>query len=175
MEEAKIAITERLRADGRWEEAAKFKDSEVRRLRGEGVPAKKARQTAWEEMARKYPPADTNEAQVQHGLAEVNAEQITALADAPVDYLGDVVWVYRHMANPLVSLDDAPSMSAWGLLQYARKNKQRYYEVLLPPAIAGHTKAKGGNESAKDEAPEDTAQTNELSKFLAAVGSDATP
>lgn len=167
MQESKIEVTDRLRGEGRWEEASKYKDDAVKRLRAEGMPAKEAREAAWCEMSKKYQASDApQESFAVSDLKDLDAAQITALANAPLDYAGDVVWVYRHMENPHVALTDAPSLAAWGLLKYARGNKQRYYEVVLPKAIDSPSKSQATGKSVANDDVEDDLATNELSKFL---------
>lgn len=56
MTESKIHLTERLRCEGRWAEASKFKDETIRRLRQGGMKRAEAGEQAWREMATAYPP-----------------------------------------------------------------------------------------------------------------------
>jgi len=56
MSESKIGLTERLRREGRWAEASKFKDETVKKLRGEGMKRAEAGEEAWRRMAEAYPP-----------------------------------------------------------------------------------------------------------------------
>ena len=167
MQESKIAITERLRADGRWQEASIYKDQVVKQLRAEGKPAKEARELAWCEMANKYPVEMTASTQTKASDFEgMDSKQITKLADAPLDPAADVLWCYRHVENPIVKVTDAPSLGAWGLLKYARTNRQRFYEHLLPTALATHKPddLAGGQQDPALES--DTDHMPELERFL---------
>jgi hypothetical protein len=56
MDESKIDLTERLRREGRWVEACKFKDETVKKLRAEGMKRAEAGEQAWQKMAEAYPP-----------------------------------------------------------------------------------------------------------------------
>jgi hypothetical protein len=56
MKESKIELTSRLREEGRWAEASKFKDAVIQRLRSEGVKRQEAGRRGWEEMAAAFPP-----------------------------------------------------------------------------------------------------------------------
>jgi hypothetical protein len=49
-------LTERLRREGRWAEASKFKDETVKKLRKEGMRRAEAGEQAWLRMAEAYPP-----------------------------------------------------------------------------------------------------------------------
>ena len=53
MTESKSAITRRLMKEGRWHDAEEYKNSIIKQLRTE------AREKAWEEMAKRYPPTET--------------------------------------------------------------------------------------------------------------------
>lgn len=55
-QESKIALTERLRREGRWEAATLFKDQVFEELRSAGIRGQQAKDTAWAEMARRFPP-----------------------------------------------------------------------------------------------------------------------
>lgn len=86
MDASKISLTERLRAEGRWAEASRFKDEAVKRLRASGMKRSEAREQAWEEMAEAYPPIDP-EAQV---VSEVT-QWVCKAAGEEVDR-----WVEQH-------------------------------------------------------------------------------
>ena len=72
--ESKIALTERLRREGRWAEASKFKDEAVKKLRAGGMRRAEAREEAWEKMAEAFPPPPTPR-QPEHPDAAGNAEE----------------------------------------------------------------------------------------------------
>jgi hypothetical protein len=65
--ESKIELTERLRREGRWEEALKFKDTALRDFRSKGMKRSEASDAAWEAMATAYPPLDTGDTTVPFG------------------------------------------------------------------------------------------------------------
>jgi hypothetical protein len=56
MEESKIELTERLRREGRWAEASKFKDTALKEFRSKGMRKAEAAEKAWSAMAKAYPP-----------------------------------------------------------------------------------------------------------------------
>jgi hypothetical protein len=56
MKESKIHATERLRREGRWDEASAFRDNVRKRLRADGKPKSEANDLAWEAMIDKYQP-----------------------------------------------------------------------------------------------------------------------
>jgi hypothetical protein len=55
MNESKIDLTERLRREGRWAEASKYKDEVVKKLRASGLKRCEAGEQAWQEMAEAFP------------------------------------------------------------------------------------------------------------------------
>ena len=66
--ESKIELTERLRREGRWEEASKRKDEMVKLLRAEGMKRTEAVEEAWRRLAVEYPPLPhTAEPEPEHG------------------------------------------------------------------------------------------------------------
>ncbi|NQT37596.1 MAG: hypothetical protein HQ581_08915 [Planctomycetes bacterium] len=78
MDESKIDLTERLRREGRWAEASKFKDETVKKLRKEGLKRAEAGEQAWRKMAEAYPPLPAAEP-IPETAAE--DEQATDLAE----------------------------------------------------------------------------------------------
>ena len=51
MPESKIVLTERLRREGRWDEASEFKDKSVAKFRADGLKRGEAAEAAWAAMA----------------------------------------------------------------------------------------------------------------------------
>ena len=58
MNESKIAPTEKLRREGNWSAASKFKDDASRDFRTKGMTPDEASDAAWEAMEQAYPPTD---------------------------------------------------------------------------------------------------------------------
>ena len=152
MTESKIELTERLRREGRWSEASLFKDETLRKLRSDGMTKADAGEEAWRRMAAKFPPlADTGkptpDAPDAAGAESLPPQRpggtepdIEAMLDEtddglPVDLVQDVLWCYSNM-NRRVGPEDAPSGGAWGLLCWSRKYQIKFYEALLPKALA---------------------------------------
>ena len=140
--ESKIELTERLRAEGRWSEASKFKDARSGIPRRRHESGTRRRNAAWEAMATAFPPvadgpadppAGTSEAAADDDLIDVDA----LLADRkPPDLTRDVLWVYDHLADRNAKPQDAPTAGAWSLLLWPRRYKNRYFEMILPKAMA---------------------------------------
>lgn len=85
MNESKIGLTERLRREGRWAEASRFKDEIVRKLRAEGMKRAEASEKAWQEMAETYP-----------ALAPVEPTPESAAAESqrPIDTVDEAtLWI----------------------------------------------------------------------------------
>ena len=82
---------------------------------------------------------------------------IQLLAINPDDYDGhpdmsrDILWVYENLARSDILAKDAPSLGAWGLLQWARENRNQFFERLLSKAMA--TKEKQSYEQQVEEDP----------------------
>lgn len=56
MNESKIELTERLRREGNWSAASKFKDDALKDFRAKGMKRDEASEAAWEAMERAFPP-----------------------------------------------------------------------------------------------------------------------
>jgi hypothetical protein len=54
--ESKIELTERLRREGRWSEASRWKDQTIKELRAGGMKRAEASEEGWRRMAAEFPP-----------------------------------------------------------------------------------------------------------------------
>ena len=85
MNESKIGITERLRREGRWDEASKFKDEALKELRSNGMKRDEASESAWDAMEQAYPP--TPMATVGQVATVVEADtRVQGLSDLPATW-----------------------------------------------------------------------------------------
>ena len=82
-------------------------------------------------MELKYPPI------IEPDVA-LDPEEVPAdwPEDTNVDFASDVTWVYSQLAHADVRPETAPSAGAWSLLQWAKGNKDRFYEQTMPKAAA---------------------------------------
>ena len=134
MTESKITLTHRLQREGRWEEASLFKDSHIAQLKAEGKPRKEAQQAAWEGMEKRFPP-QTIETEPE-ALATLPSDLAHRLNSSSDDFVRDALWVYDRLGLAGVTLKDAPSLGAWSLLRWARRNEDRFFEQILPKVMA---------------------------------------
>ena len=154
--ESKIQAYHRLRREGRWEEAGVYRDTVKRNLRKDGVDKDEANDTSWALMIEKFPPLPKEEKPKEEKKAKkkeepteaielIDVDKITAKESEP-DLARDIIWAYENAANAKAKPEEAPSVGAWSLLKWARDNRNRFFEQLVPKAMA--TKAKEDN---KDE------------------------
>ena len=134
MNESKIALTERLRREGRWNAASKFKDDALRDFRAKGMKRDEASEAAWEAMEQAYPPiaavAATADMQAEvatdtriHGLSEIPAGWPTLPANASLQ--AEISWVSANRlrvrdgngVDLSRALSPAPSYSALSWLE----------------------------------------------------------
>jgi hypothetical protein len=180
MTESKIELTERLRREGREDEAKRFRETVIKECRAAGMKRDEAREHAWGEMAKAYPPlpiAEQNPVEpvtgtlgaaepegprggngkadpTSPGLPEDDLIDVDALLERvgdgqPPDLARDTVWAYENLANRNARPEDAPSLGAWSLLQWARRYKNRFFEMVLPKAMA--TRPNEGEEMVRRE------------------------
>jgi hypothetical protein len=57
----KIEILDRLRADGRWPEAAKRRDQLIAQFRKAGMKRGEASEEAWRRLAEQFPPLEVGD------------------------------------------------------------------------------------------------------------------
>ena len=150
MNESKIDLTDRLRRESRWPEAAQFKDSHARKLRDGGMKRGEANQAAWEAVEFQFPPIEIPEPEVEEPASDFTPEQIAGLPPGSLkDFASDADWVYSHLEAADTNIEDAPSAGAVGLLIWARANKDSFYEKLMPKALSQLEKKPDTAEEAK--------------------------
>lgn len=145
MNESRIDLTDRLRTEGRWAEASQFKDQELRKLRGGGMPKSEASESAWEAMAEKYPPlpdAETAAVSVQiQGLADIPASWGDLPGNASLQ--AELAWVQSNRlavvfgqanGDTVVKLElarsPAPSWAALGWLETSILCYSKFVDVV---------------------------------------------
>ena len=67
MLESKINLTHRLERECRWDEASRFKDEHIAKLRAEGKNRKEAQQAAWEALEQQFSPLEAEPAGSEEG------------------------------------------------------------------------------------------------------------
>jgi len=79
MDESRSELTDRLRREGRWSEASKFKDTALADFRAKGMKRDEAGAAAWEAMAEAYPPLPEED-------VAVDGRRVRGLQDIPSDW-----------------------------------------------------------------------------------------
>ena len=144
MDESKIELTHRLEREGRWSEASLWKDQHIASLRGEGMPRKEAQQAAWEALEKRFPPVESEE---ESSPLEAFPEGLADLPDSSTeDFVKDALWVYSRLGMANVKPSDAPSPGAWSLLRWAKRNEDRFFEVIMPKVMAAKNRIKEAEE-----------------------------
>jgi|GEM_PF-1607722 len=160
MTESKITATDRLRREGRWEEASLWRDNKRKQLRAEGKSKTDANDASWQAMIDEFPPLPQEEVPSDEPSAPMELLDIDCNDDRP-DMSRDILWVYENLIQKSVNAEDAPSLGAWALLQWARMNRNRFFEQVLPKAKATEKEA-----AADRDRQEDEAQVEEIHKLI---------
>ena len=131
MTESKSEATDRLRRENRWSEASKFKDEAIAAERRGGKSRQDAAAAGWAAMLEKFPPIPS-ESFVEFPLDPATDN----LADSsPSKFVSDAWWVYNQLGKTTIDPAAAPSAGAWALMRWARRNEDRFFEVMLPKAL----------------------------------------
>jgi hypothetical protein len=150
--ESKIVLTERLRREGRWAEASKFKDDALSGFRSKGMKRDEASEAAWNAMEKAFPPIATVSATSETEAEEEADIQILGLKDIPADWpplpgntslQEEVKWCHanrvmvvkeREGGVVIVHLDraitPAPSWAALGWLETSIRVYSKYIDVV---------------------------------------------
>jgi len=151
MSESKIVATDRLRKEGRWEEASLWRDNKRKQLRAEGKSKTDANDASWQAMTESFPPLPQEEVPSDEPSAPMELLDLEDYDDRP-DMSRDILWVYENLIRKSVNAEDAPSLGAWALLQWARMNRNRFFEQVLPKAKATEKEAAADRDRQEDEA-----------------------
>ena len=79
MLESKIALTERLRREGRWDEASKFKDNAINGFRTDGMKRGDAAEAAWAAMADAFPPVSVGDTENTVKVQDPGPREVKAM------------------------------------------------------------------------------------------------
>jgi hypothetical protein len=152
--ESKIKLTERLRREGRWPEATRFKDEALREFRAKGMKRDEASEAAWAAMAEAYPSLPAAEVPVDPaaGAPEAMTTDATPIpwSDLPTDadFDEEVRWVHQQYVliveetprSRVIHWERAtkkpPSTGACSLARWAADNRTAFYKDLLPRTMA---------------------------------------
>lgn len=134
MNESKIALTERLRREGRWNAASKLKDDALRDFRSKGMKRDEASVAAWEAMERAFPPTDAVASPADIRAEEAIDTRVQGLSEIPAGWpqlsanaslQAEISWVtanrlrvrYGTGVDLSRALSPAPSYSALSWLE----------------------------------------------------------
>ena len=119
MNESKVELMDRLRREGRWSEASKFKDAALADFRAKGMTRDEAGAAAWEAMEKAYPPRSAED-------VVVDAGRVRGLQEIPSDW------------------PDLPSnASLQAELRWCQSNRIRVAEEMRGGAIRVHLERAG--------------------------------
>ena len=132
MQESKSVATNRLRREGRWEQASAYKDTIIAECRSEGMKRPEAQAAGWAAMTAKFSPLEV-ESDHDVELADPDADKLPD--STPDTLLGDAYFVLNSLGRAKVRAADAPTAGAWAMLRWARKNEHKFYDSILPRAL----------------------------------------
>ena len=141
--ESRIDVTHRLQAEGRWDEATVYRSKLRKEQKAAGKTKAEANEVAWAAMIEEFPPlpepaADPHTDEIAGG--EDMSQLLSRTAEDIVDLPRDILWVYGRLADKSTKPQDAPSSGAWDLLVWSRRYRSRFFENLLPKALAAKPK-----------------------------------
>jgi len=152
IQESKIVATERLRREGRWEEASMYRDEIRKKARADGHSKADANEQAWQAMSQQYPPLPQDDLP-----GDILRRGVKLLDLSPDDFDGqsdlvlDTLWVYDHLTNKGATAEAAPSLGAWSLLLWARESRNRFFEQVLPKAMSAKKKVEADKHHVSDD------------------------
>jgi hypothetical protein len=151
VDETRSEATCRLRREGRWDEATKFRDRKRQDFRTSGMTRKDALEASWSAMINEFPPLPVEAARPIDELdLTFIAEIIRTRRAGEPDLIGDVGWAYDHLGDETTEAADIPGLGAWSLWRWSRAHRTEFYEKIWPKAEAGRAKRRDVTESDED-------------------------
>jgi len=161
MDTSKISLCDRLRAEGRWDEASKFKDAALREFKAKGMKRHEASDAAWEAMEKAFPPEEPEEPPPADAPESVHVEEATRCVSdcsagsptipetwgeipesAPFDV--EVDWVHQNRVLVVEERPGGPSRLHWdrarspapsygavNLMEFAATNRKGFMDLLM--------------------------------------------
>jgi hypothetical protein len=134
MTESKVSATDRLRRDGRWNEASEFRDRARKELRASGMNRSLAAEEAWVRMIAEYPASEAEAGEESSaepdwpvGFTEDDEQEaLESISGKLADFDRDFVWAYSQLGKSDLTPRDAPSAPAWFLLKYANSARSEF-------------------------------------------------
>lgn len=138
-EENAVHVAKRLKSHGVWEEFCECR----RELEAVQTPMEAYRTAVARFPPSKYPAPGGGASEPEPKLQGVGAPLSAGASLTKAMFAGkepttlrqDILWVYQNIILMDVTVDESPSAGAWGLLDQARSNKDKFYEMvqrLLP-------------------------------------------
>jgi hypothetical protein len=175
--ESKIELTDRLRREGRWGEASRFKEQALKECRAKGLTGQEAKEAAWEATARAYPPVAVTEETADP--VEGQKEASTPVSPSPQGVKippdwpllpgnatpkAEVEWVAanltlcrgRRTSGPDTmdlsrAASPAPSLAAIGMLEAAISNPNKFMLEVYPRFVTGDETGGEQDEKIREE------------------------
>ncbi|MCK9570881.1 hypothetical protein M0R72_18165 [Candidatus Pacearchaeota archaeon] len=178
MQVSKLALTNRLQREGRWEEASKRKDDLIREFRKSGLTGLEAKDNAWDQLEEEYPPAPELEVSKKDVVIVNGPSDLWPDLPDNADWRDEIIWVHNQYINiveetsrgTVVHEDRAtqkpPSNGARSLARFAANNRAAFYKDLWPKASIA-----GSNSGDDDElVREEKRSMAEVTKILEKIG-----
>jgi hypothetical protein len=107
-----------------------WRDERRKQLRAEGVARTEATEMVWQELTKEFPPLPESEVQSPGKGYDIQLLDIDPNSyDGQSGCMGDVAWVYQNLSVKSAAPHQAPSSGAWGLLQWARRNSDKFFPL----------------------------------------------
>jgi hypothetical protein len=140
--------TERLQAEGRWELFREEWKAESARLKREGLAeGSEASERSFGTVIVKYPPVGKEE---MEAIAEAEDDPWLN-QEVTIDFIADIEWVYQNIGRTGLRKRDCPSSGAWEMLAWAKGRREKFYEQMVPKALAQRDKRVEEGEGEDDD------------------------
>jgi hypothetical protein len=128
MNESKITLTDRLRREGRWEQACIFRDQKRREFRAAGMSKVEAREAAWEAAAAAFPPLSLPAPESKREQLPPSSLDVQQLHHRDPRRVPE--WLREDVTDLGYSLDTSPqsfhSMGMYGFWRWASSHREEF-------------------------------------------------
>lgn len=154
-EDERGAVYRRIYKEARWPEASKFKSKRLRFWRNKHYDRKCALGRAWFDMDQHFTPIPPvqgmSKKEKRMEVEKVELQPRDQSAGAQQDFVEDAMWAYESLNAKGMDPKKAPSPGAWGLLIWARDNRDKFFSTVFPKALAMVNKEEEDDPEVKKE------------------------
>jgi hypothetical protein len=154
---ARLAAPHQLRRARVLDDAIQMRNALMAEFEAAGMTKKEGMSRCWGHILAKFLPEGTED--LEGGLFD---------EESTPNLVRDILWAYDHLDNIHAMRSQSPSAGAWSLMKWARQYRNRFFEHMMPKALAAKKLEQPGQEKLEEIDP----TIDEIDRLLKQVTDD---